>query len=369
MTAPESAEPTRTKRAARPARKAAPKSAPATTPPRKQINLALQGGGSHGAFTWGVLDRIFEDERLQVVAISGASAGAMNAVVAAQGMQAGGPAGARAALATFWRQVARAAAFSPIRRSPLAVLTGDWKLDDSVGYLAADLLGRLASPYDMNPLNANPLRDLLARTVDFERVRACASFALHVSATDVETGRGRVFHRDEMTLEVVLASACLPSLFHAVEIEGRHYWDGGFMGNPVIWPFYESSPSDDVVIVQINPVVREGVPRTAREIADRVNEITFNGALLKELRAIDFVNRLIAQGRLDGANYRNIRMHMIEARKQLRPLGASSKLNAEWPFLKHLFGVGRAAAEKWLAANFDDLGARQTLDVRGVIDG
>ncbi|MGF1659811.1 MAG: patatin-like phospholipase family protein [Rubrimonas sp.] len=365
MTVPTSAPPSTPKPAPKSARKPVPKSAAR----RKQINLALQGGGSHGAFTWGVLDRLLEDDRLQIVAISGTSAGAMNAVVTAQGMQADGPAGARAALAGFWRQVARAAAFSPIRRSPLAVLTGDWKLDDSVGYLAADLLGRLASPYDLNPLGANPLRDLLLATVDFDRVRACRSVSLHISATDVETGRGRVFHSDEVTLDVVLASACLPSLFHAVEIEGRHYWDGGFMGNPVIWPFYESSPSDDVVIVQINPVVREGVPRSAREIADRVNEITFNGALLKELRAIDFVKRLIAQGRLSADEYRDVRLHMIEARKQLRPLGASSKLNAEWPFLKHLFGIGRDAAEKWLAAHFDDLGARQSLDVRGMLGG
>ncbi len=338
-----------------------------TAAPPKKINLALQGGGSHGAFTWGVLDRIFEDARLEVVAISGASAGAMNAAVAAQGFNEDGPAGARAALARFWRAVSRAAAFSPIRRSALSALTGAWSLDDSPGYLAADLLSRVASPYDLNPLGLNPLRDLLAETVNFERVRACTAFALYVSATDVETGRGRVFERDEITADVVMASACLPSLFHAVEIEGRHYWDGGFMGNPVLYPFYASSPSNDVVIVQINPVVREGVPRTAREIADRVSEITFNSALLKELRAIEFVKRLIAQGRVSGQEYRDVRLHMIEARKALRPLGASSKLNAEWPFLKHLFGIGRHAAQRWLDRNFDALGERDTLDVRNVL--
>jgi NTE family protein len=334
----------------------------------KSVNLALQGGGSHGAFTWGVLDRLLEDDGVRIAGLSGTSAGAMNAAVVAMGLADGGPEAARAALARFWRSVSDAAVASPIRRSPLAVLTGDWSLDHSPGYLAADLLSRVASPYDLNPAGFNPLRALIEAEVDFERVRQCDSVALHVAATCVETGRPRVFDGPEITADVVLASACLPTLFHAVKIGDRHYWDGGFVGNPVLYPFFKSSPADDIVIIQINPVVRPGLPRSAREIADRVNEITFNSALLAELRAIGFVHRLLERGRLTRADgYRDMRVHMIEARKALRPLGASSKLNAEWPFLRRLFEIGRTAAERWLTRNRADLGERSTLDLDSIL--
>lgn len=338
-------------------------------PSPKPVNLALQGGGAHGAFTWGVLDRILEDGQLEIVAVSGTSAGAMNAVVLAQGLHRGGPEGARVALERFWRRVAEAARTSPIQRSPFDVLTGNWSLDHNPAYIAADLLSRVVSPYEINPLGLNPLRDLLAESVDFAAVRACSRIAVHISATDVETGRVKVFDRPELTLDMVLASACLPTLYQAVEIDGRHYWDGGFMGNPVIHPFYDSSPSDDVIIVQINPVVRPGVPRTAREIANRINEISFNGALLRDLRAIDFVHRLLEDGRLPEGSYRHVRVHMIEDRKRLRRLGASSKLNAEWRFLRHLFAIGRAAADRWLEVHGADVGRCGTLDLRQMFEG
>ena len=335
----------------------------------KPVNLALQGGGAHGAFTWGVLDRLLEDGRLEIVAVSGTSAGAMNAVVLAQGLHQGGPRGARAALERFWREVSLAARASPIQRSALDVLVGNWSLDRNPAYIAADLMSRVVSPYEINPLGLNPLRDLLARTVDFDEVRACSDLAVHISATDVETGRVKVFNRPELTLDMVMASACLPTLYHAVEIDGRHYWDGGFMGNPVIHPFYDHSPSDDVIIVQINPVVRPGVPRTAREITNRINEISFNSSLLRDLRAIDFVHRLLEDGRLPPGSYRQVRVHMIEDRKRLRPLGASSKLNAEWRFLRHLFDIGRAAADRWLAAHLAQVGHAGTLDLRQMFEG
>jgi NTE family protein len=344
------------------------RSAPSPAP-KKAINLALQGGGSHGAFTWGVMDRLFEDGRLDVAAISGASAGAMNAVVAAHGLHDGGPEGAREALARFWRRVSLAAQSSPIRRSLYATMTGSWSLDTSPGYLFMDLLSRVASPYDLNPLRVNPLRDLLVELVDFDKVRACERLALFLSATDVETGRGRVWRRHEITPDVVMASACLPAMFHAIEIDGRHYWDGGFVGNPVLYPFYDGSPADDIVIIQINPILKPGLPKTARDISDRVSEITFNSALLKELRAIDFVQRLLEKGRLDREHYRAVRIHMIEARKKLRPLGASSKLNAEWPFLQHLFEIGREAASKWLDRHAGNVGVRQTVDLRKMFQG
>ncbi len=335
----------------------------------KAVNLALQGGGAHGAFTWGVLDRLFEDDRIWIEAISGTSAGAMNALVAAQGMYENGAEGARSKLHAFWQEVSRTSRGSPIQRSVMAHLTGNWSLDDSPGFQFFNMLQRVASPYDLNPLGVNPLRALLESQVDFKKVRACQDMDLFISATNVETGRVRVFQRGEITLEAAIASACLPFLFKAIEIDGQHYWDGGYMGNPPLFPFFHNSPSDDIVIVQINPVVRPGVPRSAQDIQDRVSEITFNSALLHELRAIDFVSRLNKTGRLDRGEYRDMKVHIIQDRRKLRALGASSKLNAEWAFLEHLFDIGRAAAERWLAAHFDDLGVRSSVDLGEMFQG
>lgn len=335
----------------------------------KSVNLALQGGGSHGAFTWGVLDQLFEDDRIWIEAVSGTSAGAMNAVVAAQGMYENGAEGARARLADFWKAVSDAGRSSPVRRSVWAQMTGDWSLDDSISYRWLQALRGFASPYDFNPLDYNPLRDIVEEMVDFAKVRACSDMGLFVSATTVETGRVKVFERDEITLDAVMASACLPFLFKAVEIDGQHYWDGGYIGNPPLFPFFHHSPSDDIVIVQINPVVRPGEPKSASEIENRLNEITFNSSLLHELRAIDFVTRLLDSGNLKEGAYRKKRIHMIEARKRMRPLDASSKLNSELAFLQHLFEIGRSAAGRWLAKNFDDIGERSTLDVQQMFQG
>ncbi|MEM6665450.1 MAG: patatin-like phospholipase family protein [Pseudomonadota bacterium] len=335
----------------------------------KSVNIALQGGGSHGAFTWGVLDRLFEEDRIWIEAISGTSAGAMNAVVAAQGMYDNGAQGARDALEQFWWQVAEAGKHSPVKRSPLDMLMGNWTMDNSPGFLWSDILNRIASPYDLNPFGINPLRDLVDEFVDFEKVRDCRDMEIYISATNVETGRVRVFSRDETTLDVVMASACLPFMFQAVMIDDVPYWDGGYMGNPVLFPFFKSSPSDDIIIIQINPVVREGVPKSAREIQDRVNEITFNASLLRDLRAIDFVCRLIDEGKLEEGEYSKMRVHIIEDRKAMRPLGASSKLNAEWDFLLHLNEIGRNAADRWLAKNFDRIGKESTVDLREMFSG
>ena len=336
---------------------------------RKPVNLALQGGGAHGAFTWGVLDRLLEDERIEIEAISGTSAGAMNAVVVADGIMRAGNEGARECLARFWKAVSEAARFSPIQRSPIDMFMGNWSLDASPAYLWMDLLNRVASPYELNPLNLNPLRDLIEETVDFDTVRSCDKMKIFVSATNVETGRVRVFERTSLTPDMVMASACLPLMFQAVEIDGVPYWDGGFMGNPVLFPFFRGCSSSDVVIVQINPVQRPGVPRTAREILNRVNEITFNSSLLREFRAIEFVGRLLDEGKLDPKVYKDMLVHRIEAEEDLKPLGASSKLNAEWAFLEHLFEVGRRAASNWLDAHGEDLGRRSTLDIRAMFHG
>lgn len=334
----------------------------------KAINLALQGGGSHGAFTWGVLDRMFEEDRLWIEGISGTSAGAMNAVVATQGMYENGAAGARDALEEFWRAVSIAGQASPIKRTPLDVLTGSWSLDHSPGYLMADALSRMASPYDLNPLGINPLRDLVDKFVDFDKVAGCSDMGLFISATNVETGRARVFHRHEVTLDVVMASACLPNMFKAVEIDGVPYWDGGYMGNPVLFPFIDHSPSSDIVIVQINPLLRKGTPKDAREIQNRINEITFNGSLMRDLRTIDLIDRLIEDGALSNDDYRMMHMHMIDGCDDMLELDASSKMNSEWAFLVHLRDLGRAHADRWLGANFDRIEVESTLDLRALFD-
>ena len=335
----------------------------------KGVNLALQGGGAHGAFTWGVLDRFFEDDRIWIDALSGTSAGAMNAVVAAQGMTEAGPEGARARLAEFWKAVSDSARTSPIRRTVAAKATGDWSLKMSPSFLFFDLFTRMVSPYQFNPFDLNPLRDLVGSMVDFDKVRGCGDMEIYLGATNVETGRVRVFDHHEIGLDEVMASACLPSLYRAVEIDGAPYWDGGFMGNPPLFPFFRGSPSRDIVIVQINPVFRPGTPTTAADIQSRLNEITFNSSLLHELRAIDFVTRLLDAGKLDEGEYKRIHIHIVQSRKRMRALDATSKLNAEWTFLRHLFEIGRGAASQWLEAHFEDLGQRSSVDMRGMFQG
>jgi NTE family protein len=335
----------------------------------KSINIALQGGGAHGAFTWGVLDRLFEDDRIRIDAISGTSAGAMNAVIAAQGMYDDGAQGARRQLHDFWEAVSEATRLSPLQRTAWGHITGSWSLYNSPGFVFFDLLQRVASPYDLNPLDYNPLRELLAERVDFAKVRDCQELEIFISATNVESGRVRVFDSHEVTLDAVMASACLPHVFKAVEIDGCAYWDGGYMGNPPLFPFFHGDLSNDIVIVQINPVLRKGIPRTAAEIQNRINEITFNSALLHELRAIDFVRRLRDNDALNPGSYRRMYVHIIEARKKMRPLDASSKMNAEWKFLRHLFHIGRDAADRWLENHFDDLGVRSSVDIREMFQG
>jgi NTE family protein len=335
---------------------------------RKSINLALQGGGAHGAFTWGVLDRFLEDGRISFEAISGTSAGAINAVVMADGFMRGGSEGARERLRLFWEAVSEAAEFSPVQRGPFN-LFGDWSLDLSLGYFFFDAFTRMLSPYDFNPLNINPLKAIVERIVDFELVRSCEPLKLFISATNVETGRVRIFGGSKLTADILMASACLPTLFQAVEIDGQHYWDGGYMGNPVLFPFFYASKSSDILIVQINPIERQGVPRSAHEIVNRVNEISFNSSLLAELRSVDFVRRMLAEGRLDGEKYRALNIHIIEQQHAAAMFGASSKFNAERAFLTHLFEIGRKAAEEWLTANFDSVGERSTVDIRRMFLG
>ena len=332
----------------------------------KHIDLALQGGGAHGAFTWGVLDRLLEDDRIRIEAISGTSAGAMNAVVLADGLDRGGKEGAIKALRTFWRGVSDAGSFSPMQRTLFDRMFGRWTLDWSPGYIMADLMSRLVSPYQMNPLDINPVRMLVTKLVDFEHVRDATGIKIFVAATNVRTGKPKIFRRGEMTADMVVASACLPYMFQAVEIDGEAYWDGGFMGNPSLAPLLEECESRDIVIVQINPVQRDNIPRTAHDILNRVNEITFNASLMKDIRYISQVMKHIKNTGPENEQRGELLFHRINADEELKSLGVSSKFNTEWAFMEHLHDVGHRTTSSWLDANYRSLSNHSTLDVDSV---
>jgi NTE family protein len=325
------------------------------------IDLALQGGGSHGAFTWGVLDRLLEEDWLHIAAISGTSAGAMNAAVLVDGWTEGGAERARCALAKYWQRVSRAATFSPLQRSPLDRVMGRWSLDTSPGYIAMDLMSRLLSPYNLNPTGFNPLRNILDESIDFERL-AGASIKLFITATNVRTGRGRIFRNPEITADVLLASACLPTMFRAVEIDGEAYWDGGYAGNPTITPLIRESDAHDTILVQINPRERADMPRSATDILNRLNEISFNSPLMKELRMIALLRQVADPGTGEGARWAQMRTHRIMT-DALANFGASSKLNVEWDFVLMLRNEGRLAASEFLKTHADDLGQRSSADI------
>jgi len=326
-----------------------------------RIDLALQGGGSHGAFTWGVLDRLLEEPWLHIAGISGTSAGAMNAAVLADGWAEGGAEGARSSLERFWRRVSRAAALSPLQRSPLDRFMGRWTLDTSPAYIFMDLVSRVLSPYSLNPLDFNPLRRVLAESIDCNRL-AISPIKLFITATSVRTGRGRIFRNAEITADVLLASACLPTMFRAVEIDGEPYWDGGFTGNPTITPLVRETDAHDSILVQINPRERSDTPRTAADILNRLNEISFNSPLMKELRMIALLRQVADPGTGEGGRWAQMRTHRIMT-DMLAQFGASSKLNAEWEFIAMLRSEGRRAASEFLEANGGDLGKRSTADL------
>jgi NTE family protein len=332
----------------------------------KTVNLALQGGGSHGAYAWGVLDALAEDPRIEISAISGSSAGALNAVVFASGMCEGGRESAREKLEAFWLSVSTEGSLSPFKRRCIDKALAPWgsfwagaRWFDA--WLSA--VSGLMSPYEFNPLNVNPLRIHLEQVVDFERLRASNNLKLFVAATNVWTGHGEVFRREILTADHVMASACLPDLFQAVIIKGEPYWDGGYAGNPPLWPLFYETQCRDAIIVQINPIERHETPHAPEEIRNRVNEITFNAPLLAELRAADFVARLIRSGVLKSDDYREERLHRIGGVGKLESFNASTKNDVSWPFLKELRDLGRIDAKEWLDKNFDKIGVESTLDM------
>jgi NTE family protein len=326
-----------------------------------RIDLALQGGGAHGAFTWGVLDRLLEEANIRIEGISGTSAGAMNAAVLADGYAEGGADGARAALERFWRRISDAALFSPFQRGPLDILLGRWTLDHSPAFITMDLIARLISPYDLNPGGFNPLREVLAECVHFDRL-VKGPIKLFVNATNVRTGRGRIFRNPEITPDVLLASACLPQLFQAIEIDGEAYWDGGYSGNPSIMPLVLECTSSDTILVPINPIERPGTPRSAREILDRINEVAFNAVTLKELKMIALLRQVVDPGKSEGALWGKMRIHAVNNSTTVN-LGYSSKLNAEWAFLSMLRDEGRRSADEFLKTSKKHIGRKSSVDL------
>ncbi len=347
-----------------PGRAAGPGASAAT----KRINLALQGGGAHGAFTWGVLDHLLSDERIGIEGISGTSAGAVNAVMLADGLTRGGRAEAQKRLADFWKAASSSGNLPALQRAVTERLLSFTPLEGTPVQAWFDTLSRYFSPYDVNPLNINPLKDLIERFVDFDALRANAALQIFISATNVQTGRVRVFPREKITADAVMASACLPHLFRAVEIDGVPYWDGGYLGNPVIFPFFRSTATEDVLVVQINPLIRRGTPMSSSEIINRINEITFNSSLIGEYRAIDFVARLIDQGKLPRGTgpgqYRRINVHRIVLDRFGTHFDSFSKLSTDYDFFEMLHVSGKRAARRFLDEHFDSIGVKSTVDLR-----
>ena len=327
-------------------------------------NLALQGGGAHGAFTWGALERLLQEPRLEIDGISATSAGAINAVVLAHGLTVGGRAGAVDALTDFWQRVARTANWGALQPSWFDPAAQNRSLEHSPAYFFFDLMSRVFSPYQFNPCNYNPLERLLEEVVDFEGLRRRCAIKLFLCATNVRTGKVRVFTNEEICVRRVLASACLPQLCQAVEIDGEYFWDGGYMGNPALFPLIYGCRSPDIIVIHVNPTERVEIPRTAQEIINRINEISFNSSLFREMRAIAFVSKLIEDGRVTDGSLKRILIHAIEADDVMQGLGPMSQLNADWQFLLRLHDIGQDRAARWLGAHLDMVGVASTVDIR-----
>jgi NTE family protein len=328
----------------------------------KPLTLALQGGGAHGAFTWGVLDRLLEDERLVFEGVSATSAGAMNATAMGYGLAIGGREGARQALAGFWKRISEAAAKGPLQPTWYDKMMGNHSLDMSPAFVFFDLMTRLMSPYQFNPQNYNPLREVLLASIDFDQLKNCP-MKIYLSATNVRTGKIKVFENREIVPEAVLASGCLPFMFQAVELDGEAYWDGGYMGNPALFPLIYGCESADVLVVHINPMERTQIPKNASDILNRINEISFNSSLMREMRAISFVSKMIDQGIIKEGALKRMHVHGILDDDVMTGLGVASKLNADWDFLQRLHAAGRARASLWLDEHFDDIGVDSTVDI------
>lgn len=340
------------------------------TKSQKTINLALQGGGAHGAFAWGVLDGLLDDGRVNIEGICATSAGAMNACAFAFGKHQGGTEGARESLQNFWWKIhQKSKQYSPVQRTPwekMFAAFNNWNMDQSSAFYWLDTLTRTFSPYQLNPFDINPLRDVLEECIDFSLLQRCDSTKLFISTTHVQSGKVRVFETEQLSIDVALASACLPFLFKAVEIDGEDYWDGGYMGNPALFPLFYETKSRDIMIVHINPIERDSTPKTAPEIMNRVNEISFNSSLLKEMRSVAFVKKLLEHDMLKDdykKQFKDILMHSIRADQALKDLSVSSKFDTSWEFLTNLRDRGRESAAAWLDEHYNSLNKKDTVNL------
>lgn len=337
--------------------------------PQKKINLALQGGGAHGAFTWGVLDAFLERNCFDFEGVSAASAGSMNAVVLTQGLIDGGAEQARARLDEFWHRVSETGAvFSPV--SCAQDFMPQWAAAFGSGISATmrfmSLMSQNLSPYQFNPFNLNPLKSILNDIVDFKKLRKFDGVELFISATNVRTGAPRIFTSHELTCDMVLASAALPNIFQAVHIDKDYYWDGGYVGNPSLWPLFYEVETKDVMILHVNPIVRDDIPQDAAAIENRLNEITFNASMLSELRAIAFVQKLLDRNMLKDehrAKYKDVLVHAIRAESAMGKLDLASKFDTSWGFLSKLKEQGRRMAVDWLDTHLADVGKKSTIDI------
>ncbi len=330
----------------------------------KHLAVALQGGGSHGAFTWGVLDRLLEEENLKLDGFCGTSAGAMNATVLAYGLMLGSREKARELLHTFWTKISQSSRFSLLQPTWLDKLNSKGNMDYSPGFLYFEFLSMFSSPFQFNPMDYNPLRDVLLEIVDFEKLKTCQETKLFVCATNVRTGRAKVFDLKNISIHAVMASGCLPFLFKTVTIDGEDYWDGGYMGNPPIFPLIDGTNCNDILIVQVNPIHIEESPTDAPAIRDRINEISFNTPLMLEMRKVAFIDRLLDMGINPDGKFRRIFIHHINPEKDIADYNVSSKLNATWDFIEHLFRMGRKYASDWLDLHYDSIGVRSSCDIR-----
>ena len=329
---------------------------------QKLVNLALQGVGSHGAFTWGVLDRLLEEERLAFDGISATSAGAVNAVALAYGLAIGGREGAKRSLDRYWRRLSEMASASIFQPSWFDKIYGNFGLDHSPGYLLTDTLSQIFAPYQLNPLNYNPFKTLLEEVIDFEVLRRQTAVKVFLCATNVRSGKVKIFSSEELRSDHVVASSCQPLMMHAVEIDGEYYWDGGFMGNPALFPVIYACESRDIVLVRLTPTSRPETPTTPPAILGRMQEVTFNSSVMREMRVVAFVSQLIDEGKIVDA--KRMLIHAIDGEDIIGGLSNSSKFNGDWDFLQHLYKIGRERADEWLKCNFDRLGVETTVDLQ-----
>ncbi|MDR0580950.1 MAG: patatin-like phospholipase family protein [Holosporaceae bacterium] len=332
---------------------------------KKKISIAMQGGGAHGAYTWGVLDRLLEEKDIVIEGVSGTSAGGMNAIATAQGIITGGNESARELLTKYWKINSEAGKASIFKPGILDILAGKYTMHNSPGFLFFDFISKIFSPYQLNPLGTNPLKPIVEKLFDFEKLNANDAVKVFLAATHVYTGKLKVFSNvnKELCTEALLATACLPTVFAAVMVKGEYYWDGGFIGNPVIYPLIYDCETPDIMLIKLNPTHRTKLPTSAAEIGDRLNEITNNTSIMREMRSMHFISKLIDEGLVAPGKMKRMHVHLIEDEAVFQDLGWSSKLNTDMDFLDHLFNAGRKSADKWLEKNYDKINKETTADV------